>query len=303
MKYLVIGVAGQLGRDLCPRLPGEVVAVGRERADLTRPDLLRETLATERPDVVVNCAAYNFVDRAESEPEIAFAVNALGVRCLAMACSEIDATLCHFSSDYVFGHDRKRVRPYAEGDVPGPIGVYGASKLAGEGFVRAQCPNHLIIRSCGLYGVWGSGGKGGNFVETMLRLGRERGVVRVVTDEVCTPTYTADLAAATVALLGTGHIGLFHLTNGGSCSRFEFAREIFRLADMKVDVQPILAREFGAAARRPTYAVLANELAERAGVPRLRSWQDALAAYMVERENPLAGSSLREGANPRAGGR
>src|SRR5438045_3146768 len=134
MKYLVIGAAGQLGRDLCPRLGGEVLEVGRDRADLTRPDLLRATLNAVRPDVVVNCAAYNFVDRAESEPQQAFEVNALGARNLAQLCGERDCVLVHFSTDYVFGLDAGRTSPYREFDAPGSISVYGTSKLAGEEF-------------------------------------------------------------------------------------------------------------------------------------------------------------------------
>src|SRR5262249_34562521 len=156
MKYAVLGAAGQLGRDLCPRLEGEVVALTRDQADLTRPDSLRSTLESVRPDVVVNCAAYNLVDRAESEPEAAFAVNAWGVRNLAMLCRDLDCSLVHFSSDYVFGPDEGRRAPYTAADSPGPVSIYGLSKLAGEYVVRMTCPRHFIIRTCGLYGVWGS---------------------------------------------------------------------------------------------------------------------------------------------------
>src|SRR5262249_45799793 len=158
--------AGQLGRDLCPRLAGEVIPLDRSQADLTNPGLLRATLRGLRPDVVVNCAAYNFVDKAESEPDAAFAVNAWGVHSLARECQEIDCTLVHFSTDYVFGLDAARATPYQVADAPGPLSAYGMSKLAGEYVVRAECPKHFVIRTCGLYGVWGSGGKGGNFVET-----------------------------------------------------------------------------------------------------------------------------------------
>ena len=140
------------------------------------------------PDVVVNCAAYNFVDKAESEPDAAFAVNAWGVRDLARVCRDLDCVLVHFSTDYVFGLDSGRARPYAETDAPGPVSVYGLSKLAGEYLVRALCPRHFVIRTCGLYGVWGSGGKGGNFVETMLRVAGQGKPLRVVDDQICTPS-------------------------------------------------------------------------------------------------------------------
>ena len=286
MRYAVIGAAGQLGRDLCPRLQGEVVALGRDRADLTRPELLKATLTELRSDVVVNCAAYNLVDKGETEPAAAFSVNAWGVRDLALVSNQLGALLVHFSTDYVFGLDEPRTTPWGEEDAPGPVSVYGASKLAGEYLVRAVCPRHLILRTCGLYGVWGSGGKGGNFVETMLRLATQGRELRVVADQQCTPSSTVDVAAATVALLQKGSTGLFHVTNSGSCSWHEFAHAIFELAGLKPSLKPIASRDYGAAARRPGYSVLSNAAYEGLGLPPLRTWRDALAAYVRERENP-----------------
>jgi dTDP-4-dehydrorhamnose reductase len=289
VRHAVVGAAGQLGRDLCPRLAGEVVALTRDRVDLTRPDTVRAALTETRPDVVYNCAAYNFVDRAEAEPEAAFAVNAWGVRELAAVCRDLGCTLVHFSTDYVFGLDEGRAVPYREADAPGPVGVYGLSKLAGEYLVRALCPRHLVIRTCGLYGVWGSGGKGGNFVETMLRLAGQGRLVRVVADQVCTPSAAADVAAATVALVGAGRPGLYHLTNAGSCSWHDFAAAIFELAGVKADLTPITSREYGAAARRPGYSVLASAAYEALGLPPLRPWRAALAAYLEERRRRAVG--------------
>jgi dTDP-4-dehydrorhamnose reductase len=283
MKYLVIGAGGQLGRDVVPRLGGQVIEAGRELADLTNPGSLKKLLEDVAPAVVVNCAAYNFVDRAESEPHEALAVNALGTRNLARLCGERGCLLVHFSTDYVFGQDDDRRSPYRETDAPGPVNVYGVSKLAGECFVRALCPAHCIVRSCGLYGFRGTGGKGGNFVETMLKLAQRNERVRVVTDEICTPTSTADLADATIALLSAGQTGLYHITNSGQCSRFEFARETFRLAGLDIEVLPITSREFGAAARRPAYSVLAMSGIEELGLARPRSWQEALADYIRQR--------------------
>jgi dTDP-4-dehydrorhamnose reductase len=280
MRYAVIGAAGQLGRDLCPRLEGEVLAWGRDQAELTQPDKLRAALAAARPDVVINCAAYNFVDKAESEPDAAFAVNAFGVRNLALVCHELDITLVHFSTDYVFGIDDKRKAPYAESEAPGPVSVYGLSKLAGEYMVRAICPKHFIIRTCGLYGVWGSGGKGGNFVETMLRVAGQGKPLRVVGDQVCTPSYTVDVANAVAKLIQTGRYGLYHATNAGSCSWFEFARTIFEQAGVQANLTAITSQEYGAAARRPAYSVLASS----SGVAPLRDWREALAAYLEERK-------------------
>ncbi len=284
MNYAVLGAAGQLGRDLCPRLAGQVTALTRERADLTRPDTLRATLTTLRPDVVINCAAYNFVDKAETEPEAAFAVNAWGVRALAGVCRDLNCVLVHFSTDYVFGLDESRRVPYRETEAPGPVSVYGLSKLTGEYLVRALCPRHFVLRTCGLYGVWGSGGKGGNFVETMLRLAGQGKALKVVADQTCTPSYTVDVATATAALVQTDRYGLYHLTNGGSCSWHELARTIFAIAGVSANLSPTTSHAYGAPARRPAYSVLATGAYEALGLPPLRPWQEALAAYLQERQ-------------------
>jgi dTDP-4-dehydrorhamnose reductase len=284
MKYAVLGAAGQLGRDLCPRLAGDVIALTRARADLTQPEMVRAVLTALRPDVVVNCAAYNFVDRAESEPEAAFAVNAWAVRHLAGICRDLDCALAHFSTNYVFGLETARDTPYREADAPGPVSVYGLSKLAGEYFVRALCPQHFVIRTCGLYGVWGSGGKGTNFVELMLHLAGQGKPLRVVADQVCSPSYTVDIATATAALVPTGRYGLYHLTNTGSCSWYELARRIFETAQVRADLSPVTSSEYGAAARRPNYSVLAAGAYAALGLPCLRPWQEALGVYLHERE-------------------
>jgi dTDP-4-dehydrorhamnose reductase len=292
-RYAVLGAHGQLGRDLCPRLSGEVHALTRENADLAKPAELRTFLTGLRPDVVVNCAAYNFVDRAESEPAAAFAVNAWGVRDLAIICRDLGCTLVHFSTDYVFGLDETRRTPWHEGDAPGPVSIYGLSKLSGEYLVRATCPRHFVIRTCGLYGVWGSGGKGGNFVETMLRLAGQGKPLRVVDDQRCTPSYTVDVAEVSAELMQTDRYGLYHVTNGGACSWHELASTIFALSGLDVKPAAITSAEFGAVARRPRYSVLAAEALQAAGVKPPRPWRDALAAYLDERR--------RKGGNSDAG--
>jgi len=284
MRFVVLGAGGQLGRDLTPRLTGDVVGLARAQADLTRPEAVTAQLHLLRPDVVINCAAYNLVDRAESEPEVAFAVNALGVRHLARCCRDLDCLLVHFSTDYVFGLDAGRREPYAETDPPGPLSVYGQSKLAGEYFVRALCPRHQVIRTCGLYGVWGSGGKGGNFVETMLRLAEQGKPIRVVNDQQCTPSYTADVATAAAALIATGRGGLYHLTSSGACSWYELARAVFERCNLSVDLTAIRSADYGAAAQRPAYSVLSCRAYASLGLPPLRRWQDALDAYLRERQ-------------------
>jgi dTDP-4-dehydrorhamnose reductase len=186
----------------------------------------------------------------------------------------------------VFGLDASRHTPYAEDAAPGPLSVYGLSKLTGEYLVRSLCPRYLVIRTCGLYGVHGQGGKGGNFVETMLRLAEQGKPVRVVDDQTCTPSFTADVAAATVALLSAARPGVYHATNAGSCTWFEFAKAIFEIARKQADLSPISSRDYGARARRPTYSVLASSNLS------LRTWREALAAYLEER----ASASMREKA-------
>jgi dTDP-4-dehydrorhamnose reductase len=279
-KYVVVGAGGQLARDLIPRLKGRVMGLARPEFDLTQPTSIRDKLLELRPDVVFNCAAYNFVDRAESEPEAAFAVNAWGVRHLAETCREINCVLVHFSTNYVFGLNDKRRTPYLETDNPGPISAYGVSKLAGEYFVRAICPKHFVIRTAALFGLSASGGKGTNFVELMLRLAHEGQPIRVVNDQEVSPTSTVDLAQATIALLATDRFGLYHLTNSGSCSWHEFARTIFELSGVKAILSAVTSQEFGARATRPMYSVLANAAHESLGLARLRLWREALIEYL-----------------------
>lgn len=278
----LIGANGQLGTDLRACLPGEVVPLGHADLEITDPGAVSGVLGALRPALVINCAAYNFVDRAENEPERAYAVNALGPRNLARFCGECDSVLVHVSTDYVFGLDRTRTRPYVETDPPGPLGAYGVSKLAGEYFVRSMCPRHYVVRTCGLYGHVGARGKG-NFVETMLRLGAERDELRVVDDQCCTPTSTADLAGAIRALVATDAYGLYHATNAGSMTWYQFACEIFRQAGVRVHVRPITTAEFCSPAPRPHYSVLdGGKLAAVIG-RELPPWQDALCRYLAAR--------------------
>lgn len=284
MRYAVIGAAGQLGRDLCPMLPGEVVPLGRPECDLANHATLDNQLSVVAPDVVINCAAYNLVDKAESEPDAAFAVNAWGVRALAKACQRRGCVLVHFSTDYVFGLETVRDTAFSTSDSPGPTSIYGLSKLCGEYAARTECERHFVIRTCGLYGVWGSGGKGTNFVETMLRVAGQGKPLKVVADQHCTPSYTKDVAAATVALIATARYGLYHVTNAGATTWFEFARAIFELAGVRADLSPTTTRDYAAAARRPGYSVLECRALEAVGVALPRPWREALAAYLDERK-------------------
>jgi dTDP-4-dehydrorhamnose reductase len=282
MRVAVLGSAGQLGREFCRMLPAsDVLPLTRNEIDLGRVGGIQAAIDSLDVDLLLNCAAYNHVDRAESEPDAAFAVNAWGVRELALACKQAKVKLVHFSTDYVFGLEPGK-SPFTEQDAPGPASVYGLSKLAGEYLVRSIDPDALVIRTCGLYGVWAVGGKG-NFVETMLRLAGEGKPLRVVDDQHCTPTYTRDLAKTTLELVKSGAAGLFHVTNAGDCSWFEFACEIFRLTGLDVSISPCSSSEYPRPARRPGYSVLSCEKLGRQGVPIPRPWPEALAAYLVVR--------------------
>lgn len=280
---VIIGSKGQLGTDLQPALAGWKVT-GLAHADLDVCELgeARARLAELRPDVVVNTSAYHKVDLCEDEPAMTFAVNATGAYNLARIAAELDCTLVHFSSDYVFAGTVGV--PRRETDLAEPISVYGCAKLAGEHLVRAYCRRHFVVRTTGLYGVAGASGKGGNFVETMIRLGKA-GPVRVVDDQVMTPTATADLAAAVAALLGREGdpavpYGLYHITNAGQCSWYFFAQTIFALCGMAVDLSPITTAESGSKARRPAFSVLDHGKWTQAGFGELRPWREALADYL-----------------------
>jgi dTDP-4-dehydrorhamnose reductase len=255
----------------------------RAEIDLAKPEKITSIIADLRVEALINCAAYNLVDNAESDPDSAFAVNAWGVRKLATACREAKVKLIQISTDYVFGLDAAST-PFTENDPPGPVSVYGLSKLAGEYFVRSILPDALVIRTCGLYGVWGSGGKGGNFVETMLRLAGQNKPIPVVNDQFCTPSYTVDVADATLSLISAGKTGVFHVTNTGSCTWYDFAAEIFHQARLKPNLTRTTSEELARPARRPSYSVLSNAKFTSALNLAIRPWQEALGAYLVERQ-------------------
>ena len=284
MRHVVIiGSNGQLGTDLQSRLPGfRVTALAHAELDVCDMAGAGERLRGLAPDVVVNTSAFHKVDVCEDEPTASFAVNATGAYNLARLAAALDFTLVHFSSDYVFA-GTSRV-PYREDELASPQSVYGVSKLAGEKLVCAFSPRHFVIRTTGLYGVAGASGKGGNFVETMLRLGKA-GPVRVVDDQVMTPTATADLAHAIAALLGREGepgvaYGVYHITNAGQCSWHFFAQTIFDLCGLRVDLSPITSAQSGSKARRPAFSVLDHGKWLRAGFAELRPWRAALDEYL-----------------------
>lgn len=282
MKILLIGASGQLGTDLAKALAGhELLAPPRRSLDLLQPDRIRQVLQSERPQVVVNTAAFHRVDECESRVSTAFQVNGEAVRNLALAARDIEAVLVHYSTDYVF--DGAAGRPYREDDFPRPLNVYGVSKLAGEHLLESVWEKHILIRTCGLYGHAGSRGKGGNFVETMIRKATAGESIRVVDDQRLTPTSTRELARATAALVESSHFGLFHVTSKGNCTWYEFAGEIFRLLGLEPDLAPTTSDAFSAAARRPAYSVLANQHLDDLGMDDLKHWKDDLREYLGDR--------------------
>jgi dTDP-4-dehydrorhamnose reductase len=279
MKILLIGALGQLGIDLQKVLKAHaVIPVDKEEIDVCDARQVDAMVDALQPDVLLNCSAFNRVDEAEDAPEAAFAVNTFAVRNLALAARRRNAKLMHFSSDYVF--DGPGRRPYVETDLPCPQSMYGVSKLAGEAMTQAIWPKHFLIRTCGLYGYTGSRDKGTNFVEAMLRVGAKAGLVRVVSDQVCTPTSTMDLACAVDRLLPTEGYGLYHLTSAGECSWYQFANAIFEEAGLHPEVQPVSSDQFPAKAKRPDYSVLDNRRFRSEGFRDMRPWREALADYI-----------------------
>ena len=285
MKVLVTGASGQLGTDLCEVLRDfELIPLTHKDIEINDMDSVKQAFNKYKPDIIVNTAAYVRVDDCEDEKEKAFKVNALGARNVAVVAQELGARLVHLSTDYVFGgEDESRTTPYTEFDTPVPLSIYGKSKLAGENLVRHFCLRHFIVRASGLFGVAGSSGKGGNFIETMLRLARERDELKVVNDQVFSPTYTGDLARKIAQLMATEYYGIFHITNKGTCSWYKFTAEIVKLAGIKTPVVPITSDQYPQKARRPCYSVLDNSHLRLLGMDDMRHWQEALKDYLVAR--------------------
>lgn len=282
MKVLITGADGQLGTDLCVALEGhELARLTIGDGDIADLDFIRGQAIAHRPDVIINTASFVRVDDCEDQRELAFRVNALGARNVALAAREVHAKLVHISTDYVFGGGAvQRNTPYFEADEPSPCNVYGASKLEGDNHVQAQCSNHVIVRVSALFGTAGAMGKGGNFVETIIRLAGERPELRVVNDQVFSPTYTRDLALKIAQVMGISHTGIIHVTNGGVCSWYDFAAEITRQAGLKTPVVPIASAQFPQKAKRPPYSVLGHGVLQQLGMDDLRPWQEALTDYL-----------------------
>lgn len=283
MKVAVIGANGQLGSDICEVLGAggiDLQPLTLEQLDVTDGMAVRTLFSRSQPAVIINTAAFHHVETCESQPDKAFLVNATACRHLAETANECGARLAHISTDYVF--DGSSSRPYRESDCPLPLNVYGNSKLAGEYFVRAVATRHWVIRVSGIYGRRPCMGKGGlNFVETMLKLAREKPQVRVVDDEYLTPTSTLEVARQIARMLAAdAPSGLYHATAQGGCSWYEFAAEIFHLAGLTTPLHRAAPGEFPVKVRRPKYAVLENVRLQESGLDIMEDWRRGLREYL-----------------------
>jgi len=278
MKVLVTGVKGQLGYDVVKELNRRGIpcrGVDMEDFDLTDGSAAAEYIRGYAPDAVIHCAAYTAVDNAEDNRALCFAVNAGGTENIAGVCAEIGASLLYISTDYVF--DGKGEVPFETGDPTGCLSVYGASKLAGEQAVRALVDRFFIVRISWVFGI-----NGRNFVRTMLRLGEERDELSVVNDQTGSPTYTADLAPLLADMILSDKYGVYHATNEGFCSWYDFAREIFAKAGMNVRVNPVSSETMNFKAKRPENSRLSKKSLTDNGFKPLPHWQDALERYLAE---------------------
>jgi dTDP-4-dehydrorhamnose reductase len=280
VKILVTGRDGQVGWELARLMPalGEVAAFTRAEMDLAHPDSIVDRVRAFKPDVIVNAAAYTAVDKAETDKEQATLVNAAGPAFLAAEAQARGALLVHYSTDYVY--DGTKTSPYVETDATNPLSVYGQSKLAGERAIEAVGCRHLILRTSWVYGA-----RGRNFMLTMLKLGREKPMLRVVDDQRGAPTWSHDIAATTLALLKARNpqSGVYHLTAGGATTWCGFAREIFRVAGIQTPVEPITTAEYPTPARRPANSVLSNEKIKNTFKVSLPSWGESLERCLAER--------------------
>jgi dTDP-4-dehydrorhamnose reductase len=273
MRIVITGHKGQLGtalQDICRE--DTYFCLDLPEYDITAPDTI-EAIRDFAPEVVIHTAAFTHVDGCELDPDKAYAVNALGTQNVALACQSCGAAMVYVSTNEVFDGTKKE--PYLEFDPPHPIGVYGRSKLAGEMYVRALLQKFYIVRTAWLYARGGN-----NFVSKIIRAADEKGQLSVVTDEVSSPTYAPDLAEAMARLIRTGHYGLYHLTNSGQCSRYEFALKILELSGRgHIPVAPITSDQYERAARPPLHAVIRNYCAATALGITLRPWEEALREY------------------------
>lgn len=274
MKILVTGANGMLGTDLCNFLEDkDIIPLGHKDLDITNMDMVREKFHKYMPDMVINCAAMTNVDACETEKDLAFSLNYEGPKNLAIGCKEIDSTLIHISTDYVFKGNKHR--PLLEDDELGPESVYGQSKLKGEDSIKEVLDKYFILRTAWLYGD-----NGPNFIKKMLELSETHDTLTVVNDQEGSPTFTKDLSYGISQLIGSDKYGIYHLTNKGSTTWYDFAKLIFDKRNIDVDVEPVTSEEFAAPAPRPHYSVLSHKKWINNGFVELRNYKEALDDYL-----------------------
>jgi len=280
MKVLVTGVKGQLGYDVVNELEKrglEAFGVDIQEMDITDADSVDQVIGEASPDAVIHCAAYTAVDAAEDNEELCRKVNADGTQNIANMCKKLDIPMIYISTDYVF--DGQGERPWLPDDERAPLNVYGQTKYEGELAVQNTLEKYFIVRIAWVFGV-----NGKNFIKTMLNLGRTRDRLTVVNDQFGSPTYTYDLAKLLVDMIQTDKYGIYHATNEGICTWYEFACEIFKQAGIQVEVAPVTADQYPAKAKRPSNSRMSKDKLEENGFKRLPSWQDALGRYLKEIE-------------------
>lgn len=276
MKILITGANGQLGRELASQYSKrneDLILTDVADLNITNSEAVYSFVKETNPDVIINCAAHTAVDKCETDMDNAYRINAIGPKNLAQAAYSIGAEIVQISTDYVF--DGEQAKELTEFDVVNPQTVYGSSKLQGENIVRQLNPKHYIIRTAWLYG------DGNNFVRTMINLSKNNSSLKVVNDQHGTPTSTVDLARAIIKLVDEKNYGLFHGTCKGQCTWYDFAKEIFRLSGIDINVIPCTTEEFPRPAKRPKYSVLRNYMMELTSGDIFRSWEEALAEYIA----------------------
>ena len=280
MKVAIIGSNGQLGSDLMEVFSAqhEVVALNHSDIEVADVDSVKSVLTTVKPDLVLNTSASHNVPLCETNPDQAFAINGKGALNLARVCTDIDAKLVHYSTDYVF--DGQKQKPYIESDNPNPLNVYATTKLAGEHFALNYASKSFVIRVSGIYGKIPCRAKGGNFITTMLKLAKEKPEVKVVNDEVLTPTPTSEIAANTLKLVTTDHYGLFHMSSEGACSWYEFAKTIWETLQLETPLYPTSVKEFNAPVKRPFYSVLENKQLKEINCNIMKDWKESLVHFL-----------------------
>ena len=274
MKILITGAYGMLGSDLREVLKdNELIITGSKDLDITKENNVLQFIEDKKPEIVINAAAYTNVDNCETDYDNAYLVNAIGPKNLAVACNKLNIPLIHVSTDYVF--DGSKTTPLSEEDKLGPKTAYGKTKLEGEKFVQENTKKYFILRTAWLFGI-----NGKNFVKTMINLSKKNNLLKVVNDQKGCPTYCYDLAMAIKQLLNSDKYGIYHLTNKGELSWYDFAKKIFELSNITINVKPVTTEEFPRPAPRPHYSVLSNQKWINAGFSPMRNYEDALKDYL-----------------------